>query len=122
MSYTDLFNVSIDNLKASLEGVTGLPVVNNPQNAAGFVNGFILMQAPSFIASNYNSAKMSFELQIVLPGQGNLAALRRGLQIAASLMALKIGVLSGRPGVVEIGGGEQPAYIIAIDLLAQTKP
>lgn len=120
MAYTDLFNTTIDTLKAKLQTVSGLPVVDNPQNAAGFANGFILMQAPSFEAFNFNIAKMTFDLQVILPAQGNLSVLRRGLEIAASLMALKIGVLSGRPGFVDIGGTESPAYIITLDIQAQT--
>ena len=119
MAYTDLLNVAFDQVKTSLQGVSGLPVVDNPQNAAGFANGFVLIQAPSFQAFNFNVAKVSFEIQIVLPAQGNLSALRRGMQIAAALMALKIGVLSGRPGVVDLGGTESPAYIITLDMEAQ---
>jgi len=119
MSYTDLFNVAFDQVKTSLATVANLPVVDNPQNAAGFANGFVVLQAPSFQAFNFNVAKLSFEIQIVLPGQGNQSALRRGMQIAASLMALKIGVLSGRPGVVDLGGTESPAYLITLDMEAQ---
>lgn len=119
MAYTDLFNEAFDQLKTTLQTVSGLPVVDNPQNAAGFANGFVLIQAPSFQAFNFNVAKLSFEIQIILPPQGNLSVLRRGLQIAAALMALKIGVLSGRPGMVEIGGTESPAYLITLDMEAQ---
>lgn len=120
MAYTDLFNEAIDDLKATLQTVSGLPVVDNPQNAAGFVNGFVLMQAPSFESFNYNIAKLTFELLIVLPAQGNLSTLRRGLQIAASLMALKIAVMSGRPAVADIGGADSPAYALTVVLQAQT--
>lgn len=119
MAYTDQFNVAFDKVKASLQTVSGLPVIDNPQNAAGFANGYVLIQAPSFQAFNFNVTKLSFEIQIVLPPQGNLSALRRGMQIAAALMALKIGVLSGRPGMVEIGGTEAPAYLITLDMEAQ---
>ena len=121
MAYTDMFNVAFDKLKTSLATVSGLPVVDNPQNAAGFANGFVLIQAPSFQAFNFNVAKLSFEIQIILPPQGNLSVLRRGMQIAAALMALKIGVLSGRPGMVEIGGTESPAYLITLDMEAQAQ-
>ena len=120
MAYTDLFNTTIDTLEAKVATISGLPVIDNPQNAAGFINGFVLIQAPSFEAFNFNIAKMSFELMIVLPGQGNLAALRRGLQIAAGLMDLKIGVLTGRPSIADIGGVESPAYTISLDIQAQT--
>lgn len=120
MAYTDLFNEAIDDLKATLQTVSGLPVIDNPQNAAGFVNGFVLMQAPSFEAFNYNIAKLTFEIIIILPGQGNLSVLRRGLQIAAALMGLKIAVMSGRPASADIGGAETPAYSLTMVIQAQT--
>lgn len=120
MAYTDLFNEAIDDLKATLLTVSGLPVIDNPQNAAGFVNGFVFIQAPSFEAFNYNIGKLTFELQIVLPGQGNLSALRRGLEIAAALLAKKIAVMSGRPSTVDIGGAESPAYSLTLVMQAQT--
>lgn len=120
MPYTDLFNEAIDDLKATLETVSGLPVVDNPQNAAGFVNGFVLIQAPSFEAFNYNIAKVTFELLIILPAQGNLSTLRRGLEIAAALLAKKIAVISGRPATADIGGVESPAYALTLSLQAQT--
>jgi len=120
MPYTDLFNTTITTVKDKLEQVAGLAVIDNPQNAAGMVNGFVLMQAPSFEAFNANVATVTFELQIVLPGQGNLAALQAGLDIAADLMDLNIAVLSGRPSAVEIGGAESPAYTLTFRIGATT--
>ena len=79
-----------------------------------------MIQAPTFEAFNYNVATMTFELHIVLPGQGNLAALQRGLQIASQLMALNIAVLSGRPVMVDMGGAESPGYALTFNIGTST--
>lgn len=117
MAYTDLFNEAIDDLAATLGTITGLRVVTDPRYVAP---NCVFIDAPSFEAWNYNIAKMTFPVQVVGMGPGNLDALRPVLAICAQLMAKNVAVTVGRPTVLDIGGTMVPAYDLTIDLQAQT--
>ena len=51
VAYTDLFNVALDDLTATLTSITGLTVTNDPRSInppCAFID------APSFVAFNFN--------------------------------------------------------------------
>jgi hypothetical protein len=117
MAYTDLFNEAIDDLATTLGTITGLRVVTDPRNVAP---NCVFIDAPSFESWNANIAKMTFPVQVIGMGPGNLDALRPVLAICASLLTKNVAVLSGRPAALDIGGTTVPAYDLTLSLQAQT--
>jgi len=69
VAYTDLFNTALDDLTATLQTVTGLQVVNDPRN---LVPPCAFIDAPSFVAWNYNIVKITFPVRLITLGPGNL--------------------------------------------------
>jgi hypothetical protein len=116
MAYTDLFNEAIDDLSATLTTITGLRVVTDPRNLNG---PCCFIDAPSFTSWNYNIVKMTFPIRIISIGPANLDTIRNILSISAKLLTKQVGVTSGRPSLVTIGGQEFPAYDLEISLQAQ---
>lgn len=116
-AYTDLLNVSLDNLAARLASITGIKVVTDPRN---LVNPCVFVGAPSFDAWNYNVVKMSFPVRVISSGPGNLDALRNLLSIAAAVLSNNVAVTGGRPTMASIGGVDYPAYDLDIAVQAQT--
>jgi hypothetical protein len=117
MAYTDLFNVTLDNLAAKLAEISGLQVVTYPRNLQP---PCVFIDAPSFEAFNYNIAKMVFPCIILTMGPSNLDALRPALEIAAALLNKQVAVTDGNPSNTMIGGVEYPSYSINISIQAQT--
>ena len=115
--YTDLFNEGYDDLVTKLSTVVGLQVNNDPRNInppSVFVN------IDSIDGYNYNVAKLNFTLQIITLGPGNLDAQKSLLNILAQIYALDIGVVSGRPTNLDIGGSVLPAYELTVSTVVQT--
>lgn len=117
MAYTDLFNEAIDDLATTLGTISGLRVITDPRYVAP---NCVFIDAPSFEAWNANIAKMTFPVQVVGMGPGNLDALRPVLAICAQLLAKNVAVTVGRPTALDIGGTTVPAYDLTIALQAQT--
>ena len=117
--YTDLLNEAIDDIAATLTAVTGLRVVTDPTK---LVPNCVFLLAPSFttFAGNGNVVAMDFPLKVVGSGPAGLPVLREILQVAATVLASKIIVLSGQPGTIDIGGASYPCYDLTVKLQSQT--
>lgn len=116
MAYTDLLNVTIDNLATKLATISGLKVVTDPRNIQP---PCVFLDAPSFDAWNYNIVKMSFPCRLISMGPSNLDALRVCLNMAANILTANLGVTDGRPSSVTIGGVEYPSFDININIQGQ---
>jgi hypothetical protein len=117
MSYTDLFNEAIDDLRTTLATISGLPVAIDPRH---ITTSCVFIDAPSFEAWNYNIVRLDFPVKVIGSGPGNLDALRDILGIVAKVLAKNVAVKSGQPAVVSIGGQDYPAYDLLISMQAQT--
>jgi hypothetical protein len=116
MAYTDLFNVALDNLTTSLTAITGLRVVNNPQN----INPpCVFIDAPNFEAFNYNIARIEFPVKVIGSGPANLPALREILAKCAALLTANVAVTRGVPSSLEIGAQVFPSYDLTIEMKTQ---
>ncbi|CAB4149650.1 hypothetical protein UFOVP557_15 [uncultured Caudovirales phage] len=116
-NYTDLFNEGYDDLVAKLSTVSGLQVNNDPRNISP---PSVFVNIDSIDGYNYNVAKLNFTLQIITLGPGNLDAQKSLLNILAQIYALNIGVVSGRPTNLDIGGSTLPAYELSVSTVVQT--
>ena len=113
MAYTDLFNVALDNLTTSLEAITGLRVVNNPQN----INPpCVFIDAPNFEAFNYNIARIEFPIKVIGSGPANLATQRLILNLCSKLLTANIAVTRGAPSSLEIGAQVFPSYDLVVEM------
>lgn len=117
VAYTDLFNVAIDNLTASIGAITNMQVVNDPRN---LVPPCAFIDAPSFTGWNYNIVKLAFPVRLITLGPGNLDAQRSLLNMMSKLLEANLGITDGRPTVAIIGGAEYPAYDVTVNMQAQT--
>jgi hypothetical protein len=115
--YTDLFNEGYDDLVAKLQTVPNLQVVNDPRN---IVPPCVMVNIESIQGFNYNIAKLIFSLQFVTLGPGNLDAQKSLLNILSKVYSLNIGVISGRPMSIDIGGATYPAYELTAATEVQT--
>lgn len=116
MAYTDLFNVAIDTLGASI-AAAGLRVTANPQD----VNPpCAVIEAPNFTAFNYNIAELDFPVRVVGLGPANLATLRSVLANCATLLNANIAVTSGTPVSYEVGGQQFAAYDLTVKMKVQS--
>jgi hypothetical protein len=116
-AYTDLFNVALDDLTATLTSITGLTVTNDPRSInppCAFID------APSFVAFNFNIVEITFPVRLITLGPGNLDAQRSLMNMASQLLAKNVAVTGGRPTVAVYGGAEYAAYDLTIDLKAST--
>ena len=116
-TYTDLFNEGYDDLVAKLQTISGLQIVNDPRN---IIAPAVFVNIDSIEGFNYNIAKLNFTLQIVTLGPGNLDAQKSLLNMLAQVYALNIGIVSGRPTNVDIGGSVLPAYELTVATEVQT--
>jgi hypothetical protein len=80
----------------------------------------VFVNIDSIDGFNYNIAKLTFTLQIVTLGPGNLDAQKSLLNMLAQVYALNIGIISGRPTNVDIGGSVLPAYELTVATQVQT--
>ena len=115
--YTDLFNEGYDDLVTKLSTVVGLQVNNDPRN---ITPPSVFVNIDSVDGYNFNVAKLNFTLQIITLGPGNLDAQKSLLNILAQIYALDIGVVSGRPTNLDIGGSVLPAYELTVSTVVQT--
>ena len=115
--YTDLFNEGYDDLVTKLSTVVGLQVNNDSRN---ITPPSVFVNIDSIDGYNYNVAKLNFTLQIITLGPGNLDAQKSLLNILAQIYALDIGVVSGRPTNLDIGGSVLPAYELTVSTVVQT--
>ena len=116
-AYTDLFNVALDDLTTTLNTITGLTVTNDPRNInppCAFID------APSFVAFNFNIVEITFPVRLITLGPGNLDAQRSLMNMAAKVLAKNVAVTDGRPTIAIIGGSELAAYDLTIEMQAQT--
>ena len=112
MPADDLLNEGYDDLVAALGTATGLTIVDDPRN----INPpCILIQAPSFQMHTNVVTEMQFQLTVIGFGPGNRNALKQLLALADKIREAKLGLLSGRPVVQQIGGAEYPAYELSIN-------
>jgi hypothetical protein len=117
VAYTDLFNNALDDLTATLQTITGLTVTNDPRSLnppCAFID------APSFVAWNYNIVKISFPVRLITLGPGNLDAQRSLMNMVAKVLTKNVAVVDGRPTIAVIGGSELSAYDLTIEMQAQT--
>ena len=115
--YTDLFNEGYDDLVTKLSTVVGLQVNNDPRS---ITPPSVFVNIDSVDGYNFNVAKLNFTLQIITLGPGNLDAQKSLLNILAQIYALDIGVVSGRPTNLDIGGSVLPAYELTVSTVVQT--
>lgn len=115
MAGSGSLNAALDDLATTLGTISGLPVVRDPRN---ITPGCVLLDAPTFDAFNYRIVRMTVPALIISSGPGNQDALDQILGIAADVMAKQVGVISGRPINVSIGGTDAPAYELTIALEA----
>lgn len=116
-TYTDLFNEAMDDLATALNAVTGLTCITDPRN---LVPPCALIEAPSFVAWNFNIVKITYPVRIITVGPGNLDAQKSLMSLAAKVLNANVGVVDGRPTIAVIGGSELPAYDLTIERQAQT--
>lgn len=118
MTYTDLFNTTLDNLATTLNTITGLRVVTEPR---GINPPCVFIDAPSFEAWNGNIAKLTFTCHVIGTGPSDLNALRTLLNISSKLLNKNIAVLDGRPSSLTIGGQDFATYEIRIPIQGQSQ-
>jgi hypothetical protein len=117
MAYTDLFNVTLDNLAATLQTITGLRVVTEPR---AINPPCVFIDVPSFDAGNSNIVKMVFPVHVVGTGPTDLNGLRVLLNIASKLLNKDIAVTDGRPSSLTIGGQDFATYDLQISIQGQS--
>lgn len=116
MAYTDPFNVGLDNLTTTLSAVSGLRVVNNPQD----VNPpCVFINAPTFTAFNFNIAEMDVPVQVVGVGPSEYHTLRDILAIVGQVLAANVAVTDGQPATFSTGGQDYAAYDLTIKMKVQ---
>ena len=118
MAYTDLFNVTLDNLAAKLQEITGLRVVTEPR---GINPPCAFIDAPSFEAWNGNIVKMVFPVHIVGVGFADLNTLRTLMNISSKLLNKNVAVTEGRPSTLTIGGQDFATYDLRISIQGQSQ-
>ena len=117
VAFTDLFNEALDDLAASLATITNLQVVIDPRNLTA---PCAFIDAPSFVAWNYNIVKITFPVRLITLGPGNLDAQRSLMDLAAKVLGANVAVTDGRPTSAIIGGSELADYDLTIEMQAQT--
>ena len=115
-AYTDLFNVTLDNLAATIASRTGLPVVTDPRNMQP---PCVFIDAPRISSWTNAIAKMEFPVRVISLGPNNADAHRNLLNLMAQVQVAGVGMTDARPTVAIIGGVELPAYDLTIHIQAQ---
>ena len=116
MAGTGLINDALDDLRATLATLTGIPIVRDPRN---ITPGCVLSGAPSFTAYTGAIVDMTVPCTVIGSGPGNQDALDQLLTIVASVLDKRVAVTEGRPTSVSIGGVEAPAYEVTVKMQAQ---
>ena len=102
-----------NDLIALLEAITNLPVVSSsdPRN----INPpCVLVDAPSFLMHTNTIPEMQFNIKIMTVGPGDRRALNDLLDLADLIRAANLGLMSGRPTVVQIGAQDFAAYELTL--------
>lgn len=115
-AYTDLFNVTLNNLASTIASRTSLPVVTDPRNLRP---PCVFIDAPRIQSWSYNIAKMEFPVRVISLGPNNADAHRNLLNMMAKIMNANIGMTDARPTIAIIGGTELPAYDCTVFIQAQ---
>jgi hypothetical protein len=115
--YTDLFNVTLDNLAATLSEITGLVCITDPRSIQP---PCVFIDAPSFTGFSRAVFTLSYPVRLLTLGPGNLDAQRSLMNLAALVVSAQIGVTDGRPTIAIIGGSELAAYDLNINVQAQS--
>ena len=109
--YTDFLNASLDDMKTTLENISGLPVVNDVRNANP---PCVLINPPSVTGYSFNNFQMNYTLQVLGLGPGNLDGERNLLSNVAKILDENLGVTSARPIQLSIGAGTFIAYELTL--------
>lgn len=115
--YDDLFNVTLDNLAATLSEITGLVCITDPRSIQP---PCVFIDAPSFTGFSRAVFTLSYPVRLLTLGPGNLDAQRSLMNLAALVVSANIGVTDGRPTIAIIGGSELAAYDLNINVQAQS--
>jgi len=102
-----------NDLIALLEAITNLPVVSSsdPRN----INPpCVLVDAPSFLMHTNVIPEMQFNIKIMAIGPGDRNTLDKLLDLADLIRAANLGLMSGRPTVVQIGTQDFAAYELTL--------
>lgn len=108
-----VFDDGYSALVTRLGQITGLPVVSSsdPRN----INPpCVLVDAPSFLMHTNTITEMQFTIKIMTIGPGDRKALDKLLQLADLIRADNLGLMSGRPTVVQIGAQDFAAYELTL--------
>jgi hypothetical protein len=118
-AYTDLLNTSLDDLATTLGTITGLQVVTDPRNMRP---PCVFINAPSFETPLMTNKrwKLTFPVQLLVPGPFNLDAQRTLLNLCSLIMGKNVAVTEGRPTSLDIGGALYPAYELIINMEAKS--
>ncbi len=114
--YTDFLNASLDNLTTKLGTISGLSVVNDARNANP---PCVLINPPTIDTFARGTFRMTYTLQVLGLGPGNLDGERNLLSNVAKILDAGIGVTSCRPTQIAIGAGTFIAYELIIPLESQ---
>ena len=117
MAGTGLINDALEDLRATLATLTGIPVVRDVRN---ITPGCVLIGAPTGTAFNYNIVELEVPVIVISSGPGNQDALDQLLSIVASVLGKNVAVTVFSPSSVQIGGVEAPAYELTVKMQAQT--
>lgn len=110
-AFTDPLNEGLDDIAATLATITGLPIVRDPRN---IIPNCVLLQAPSLTPFNKHVIDVTYPATVIGSGPGNLDSLRILLNNVHKVVDKNIGVISGRPVSIDVGGTVAPAYELEI--------
>jgi len=110
MSATGIFAEAQATVVASLAAL-GLAVVTDTRNARP---QSVLIHPPDFTCFNSNVAEITFTLSVLAAPPGNQDAADYLITAADQIMNSPISVISGRPGMGNIGGQDVPTYELTV--------
>ena len=85
VTYTDLFNTTLDSLAAKLSAITGLVCITDPRPISP---PCVFIDAPSFTGFSRAVFTMSYPVRLLTLGPGNLDAQRSLMNLAAKVVVL----------------------------------
>ena len=110
MSATGIFAEAQATVVATLTAL-GVAVVTDTRNARPMS---VLVHPPNFECFNSNVATIEFTLSILAAPPGNQDAADYLVTTADTIMDSALSMISGRPGMAEIGGQAVPTYELLI--------
>jgi len=112
MSATGVFASAQATLAASLTAL-GLVVVTDTRNARPMT---VLIHPPDFQCFNDNIADITFLISVMAAPPGNQDAADYLMTAADTVMNSPISLISGRPGMAQIGVQDDPTYELIVRL------